>query len=116
MKAHTSTTQARGGGRGRMKRRILPGGILALSFAVALSAATASSASADRLTAASALGHVQVFPWHCPTVQLAFDCELAFTEQFSGPGRTFDFGNRQVGTTSPAQRFALLKYSLHPGK
>ena len=45
MRAHTSTTKARIGGRGRMKRRILPG-ILALSLAVVLSAAAASTASA----------------------------------------------------------------------
>ena len=47
MRAHTITTQARVGGRGRMKRRIVPGGILALSLAVVLLAATASTASAD---------------------------------------------------------------------
>jgi hypothetical protein len=46
MRAHTITTQARVGGRGRMKRRIVPGGILALSLAVVLSAAAASTASA----------------------------------------------------------------------
>ena len=47
MRAHTITTQARVGGRGRMKRRIVPGGILALSLAVVLMAATASTASAE---------------------------------------------------------------------
>lgn len=111
MRTHNITTQARVGGKGRMKRTIAPRGVLALSLGVALLAATASTASADRLTAASAARDVQVFPWHCPG-QLAFDCELAFTEQFSEPGqgRTFDFGNRQVRTTSPAQRFALLVY------
>jgi lysophospholipase L1-like esterase len=43
MRAHTITTQARAGARGRMKRRIVPGGILALSLAVVLLAATAVS-------------------------------------------------------------------------
>ena len=47
MRAHTITTQARVGGRGRMKRRIVPGGILALGLAVVLLAATASTASAE---------------------------------------------------------------------
>jgi hypothetical protein len=46
MQAHTITTQARAGGRGRMKRGIVPGGILALSVAVVLLAAAASTASA----------------------------------------------------------------------
>ena len=46
MRAKTITTQARVGGRGRMKRRIVPGGILALSLAVVLLAAAASTASA----------------------------------------------------------------------
>ena len=46
MWAHTSSTQARVGGRGRVKRRIVPGGILALSLAVVLLAAAASTASA----------------------------------------------------------------------
>ena len=46
MRAHTITTTARGGGRGRTKRNIVPRGILALSLAVVLFAATASSAGA----------------------------------------------------------------------
>ena len=41
MRAHTITTQARVGGRVRMKRRIVPGGILALSLAAMLLAAPA---------------------------------------------------------------------------
>jgi hypothetical protein len=45
MRAHTITTKARVGARGCRKRTIVPGGILALSFAVVLLAATASSAS-----------------------------------------------------------------------
>ena len=46
MRAHTITTTARGGGRGRTKRNVVPRGILALSLAVVLFAATASSAGA----------------------------------------------------------------------
>ena len=46
MRAHTITTKARGGGRGRTKRNVVPRGILALSLAVVLFAAMASSAGA----------------------------------------------------------------------
>ena len=74
MRAHTITTK----GRGRTKRTIVPGGILALSLAVVLLAATASTASAEAL-----LGS--------PT----------------GWNGSFDFGDRQVGTTSPAAVFGL---------
>jgi hypothetical protein len=96
MRAHTSTTQARVRGGGRMTRRIVPGGILALMLAVALLAATASTASAHWL--------------------LAFDCApLPTPGQIPGGGcfeprygRGFDFGDRRVGTTSPAQGFAML--------
>jgi hypothetical protein len=91
-----------------MKRRIVPGGILALSLAVVLMAATASTATAD----------VAFYPWNCPPAatppttidQLPEGC----IGQFSGygqrkgwPGPTFNFGGGQVGKTSPAQRFAL---------
>jgi hypothetical protein len=55
MRAHTITPQARAGARGRMKRRIVPGGILALSLAVVLLAAAASTASA------ATEYHVQLF-------------------------------------------------------
>jgi len=79
--------------------------ILALSLAVVLVAATASTASADR----------GLFPWHCPppstpptsSEQIPEGCLGGLT----GPGRTFDFGYPQVGTTSPAQRFALGVYN-----
>jgi hypothetical protein len=46
MRAHTIATKARVGRRGRPKRTIVPRGILALSLAVVLFAATASSAGA----------------------------------------------------------------------
>ncbi len=99
MRAHTITTQARVGGRGRMKRRIVPGGILALSLAVVLLAATASTASAYKGLA--------VWCAPLPTTpttpgQLPGGCIGG-----SGLGRGFHFGARQVGTTSPAQGFAL---------
>jgi hypothetical protein len=48
MRAHTITTKARAGARARAKPTIVPGGILALSLAVVLVAATASSAGAER--------------------------------------------------------------------
>ena len=48
MRAHTITTKTRVGGRGRARRTIVPGGILTLSLAVVLLAATASTASAER--------------------------------------------------------------------
>lgn len=48
MRAHTITTKARAGGRGRTKRTIAPRGVLALSLAVALLAATVSTAGAGR--------------------------------------------------------------------
>jgi hypothetical protein len=91
MKGHTITTKA---------SMIVPGGILALGVAVVLLAATASTASAERVLA----------PWHCvplptpPTTleQIPEGCLDPF-----GDGPSFDFGDRQVGTTSPAQNFAL---------
>jgi hypothetical protein len=73
MRAHAITTTARVGGRRRPKRAIVPCGILTLSLAVVLLAATASTASA--------------------TVTLA--------------PTSFDFGDRQVGTTSPMGSFRL---------
>ena len=99
MRAQTITTKARAGARARTKRTIL-----ALSLAVVLLAATASTASADRVLS----------PWYCPPLptspttidQVPLDC----LGSFSGPGPSFDFGNRQVGTTSPAQGFALGVY------
>jgi hypothetical protein len=93
-----------------MKRRIVPG-ILALSLAVVLLAATASSASAERV----------LEPWYCPPLptptataeQLPPECRgealpglppVGVGDPFGG----FEgFGDRQVGTTSPAQGFGL---------
>jgi hypothetical protein len=93
MRAHTITTQARVGGKGRMTRRIVPGAILALSLAVALSAATASSPGA-----ATTLN-----TWDCPP-PAAPDC---VPHSGLGVGPSFDFGDREVGTTSRAQPLAL---------
>jgi hypothetical protein len=103
MRTHASTTQALVGGTGRMKRRIVPGGILALSLAVVLLAATASSASAEELA-----------PWYCPPLPTPptdlkqFPPEGCLDSPSHRAEASFDFGDRQVGTTSPGQRFALL--------
>jgi hypothetical protein len=81
-----------------MKRRIVPGGILALSFAVALLAATASSASA---TVASGT-------WDCPPLPPGpplpnGDPQI---QRCFGPTGSFDFGYHLLGT-SASQRFAV---------
>jgi hypothetical protein len=79
--------------------------ILALSLAVVLLAATASTASAERV-----LG-----PWYCPppptpsTTPTTLD-QVALECLDLGAG-SFDFDDRQVGTTSPAQRFTLGVWS-----
>jgi hypothetical protein len=105
MRARTITTEARVGARSRTKRTIVPGGILALGLAAVLLGATASTAGAEGF----------LTPWYCPptpsqsvTEQQTYNCNLG--EGAFGFGTPFDFGNRQVGTTSPAQRFALLVY------
>jgi hypothetical protein len=90
-----------------MKRTIVPRGILALGLAAVLLAATASTASAERYLS----------PWYCPPLptqtttldQIPQNCQ----DQF-GAGPNFDFGDRQVGTTSPAQGFALAVFCF-PG-
>jgi hypothetical protein len=102
MRAHTITTQPRVGGRGRMKRRIVPAGILALSLTVVLLVVTAST-----VTASTATASPDLFLWCAPlpttpTNQFDDGC----LEQ-AGPREVFDFGDRQIGTTSPAQGFAL---------
>jgi hypothetical protein len=96
MKAHTSITQAHVEGRGRMKRRIVPADILALSLAVVLMAATASTASAD----------VALYSWNCPPPPTPPPTFEQIPEGCLGAPHD-DFGDQQVGTTSPAQRFAL---------
>lgn len=102
MRAHTITTQARVGGRGRMKRRIVPGGILALSLAVALLAATASTASArTQLNLWCApLPTTPITPGEIPNGG-------CLDWHPGGVGLSFDFGDRQLGTTSPAQGIGL---------
>ena len=93
-----------------MKRRIVPGGILALSLAVVLMAATANTASADR----------HLFPWCAPlpTTPLPADGQIPGGGCLdAGPREVFDFGDRQVGTTSPAQGFytVVLRGDFKPG-
>jgi hypothetical protein len=87
-----------------MKRRIVPGGILALSLAVVLMAATASTASAERVLA----------PWNCPppstpptTFGQVEGCLLGVNANGTlNIQRSFDFGYNRIGT-STSQRFAL---------
>jgi hypothetical protein len=105
MRVHTITTKP---------STIVLGGILALSLAVVLLAATASTASAERL----------LDPWYCepqPTQtttleQIPQECrgedyvpiDVNPPVGVGAPFGDFEgFGDRQVGTTSPAQGFAL---------
>ena len=109
MRAHTITTKAGGvGNRRRMRCTIVPGGLLALSLAVVLLAATASTASAEKT-----LG-----TWNCPPpTSPASDIGQVSLNCFGGPlfgNSSFNFGDRQVGTTSPVQRFALAVW-CRPG-
>jgi hypothetical protein len=95
MRAHTITTMALVGARARTTRTIV-----ALSLAVALLAATASSASADNLLVTCTIPSTTP-----PSNTFESDCH--------GSARAwheFNFGDRQVGTTSPAQRFALMAF------
>jgi hypothetical protein len=87
-----------------MKRGIVPGGILALSLAVALLAATASSASAD----------VELGIWKCPppstppttTTTTVGQVQGCFGGRWFTLAHPFDFGYHLVGT-STSQVFAL---------
>ena len=103
MRAHTITTKA---------NTIVSGGILALGLAVVLLAATASTASAERgLTERSSgvpYSSPILSPWYCPPPAT----QSTTLEQVRGcvdfsPAPSFGFGDRQVGTASPAQPFAL---------
>ena len=100
MRTHTITTQARVGARGRMKRRIVPGAILALSLAVALLAATASSASYAPGGTSDPYA-----TWVCPLPpnplwQFHSRCGDSIIKE------RFDFGYHLVGTGT-SQQFAL---------
>ena len=89
MRAHTITTKA---------STIVSGGILALGLAVVLLAATASSASAART----------LYAWDCPppaTPPTTLEQVRKCLDFMAVP--SFDFDDRQVGTTSAAQPFAL---------
>ena len=108
MGAHTITTKAPIRAEARMTQAIVPSAILTLSLAVALMAATASTASAERALSL----------WYCPPLTppatdvgqvLGSGCLGRFSV-----GPSFEFGDRQVGTTSPVQRFALGVY-CYPG-
>jgi hypothetical protein len=99
-------------GRMPLKRNVTRSGLIALllalgalALAVVGLAATASTASADQ-----ALG-----PWSCPPPSApvtgvgTIDQVPQECVDLSG---SFDFGDRQVGTTSPAQRFGLGVYCI----
>jgi hypothetical protein len=111
MRAHTITTKA---------STIVPGGILALGLAVVLLGATASPASADRFAGPVVGAEAQppdavLGTWYCPppsTPLTTFDqvAGCLGEELFA----SFDFGYQQLGTTSPAQRFALVVFNI-PG-
>jgi opacity protein-like surface antigen len=75
--------------------------ILALSLAVVLLAATASTASADRVTGT----------WNCPPLPPApsYPIEDPQIQRCFGPSGSFDFGYHRPGT-SASQRFALGVY------
>jgi hypothetical protein len=75
--------------------------IFGLSLAVVLLAATTSTASA-----------ATVHTWNCPPPSTPPTAVEEIPDGCLGPdgfspARIFDFGNHQIGTTSPAQRFAL---------
>jgi hypothetical protein len=110
MRVRTVTSKAGRARGGRRARRAIGPGIVTLSLAVALFAATASTASAERTLSM----------WRCPPPtspptdigQVPLGC-------LEGPvsgNPSFDFGDRQVGTTSPVQRFALAVWCVprHP--
>ncbi len=107
MRAHTITTKTLVGGRGHARRTIGPG-VLTLSLAVVLLAASASTASAEKT-----LG-----TWNCPPpTSPATDIGQVSLGCFGGPlfgNSSFNFGDRQVETTSPVQRFALAVW-CRPG-
>jgi hypothetical protein len=109
MRAHTATTRARIGGRGRIKRRAVPGGILALSLTVALLGATASTASAAPV----------LYPWGCaPPPIPAIWTPSGIPQGCLDTGfyaDSFNFGYYRLGTGG-SQRFALggSNYTLTP--
>jgi len=84
-----------------MKRRIVPGGILALGLAVVLLAATASTASAE----------TRFFLWCAPLPTASTTPEQVIDGGCIEPAegrKVFGFGDRRVGTTSPAQGYELV--------
>jgi hypothetical protein len=90
MRAHTITTKA---------STIVSGGILALGLAVVLLAATASTASADK--------NLDLWCAPLPTTSTPLWQIDGGCSEPVGRREGFDFGDRKVGTTSPAQGFAL---------
>ena len=90
MRAHAITTKA---------STTVPGGILALALAVVLMGATASTASADK--------NLDLWCAPLPTTPTPLEQIDGGCFERVGRGEVFDFGDRRVGTTSPAQGFAL---------
>jgi hypothetical protein len=90
MRAHPITTKA---------STIVPGGILALGLAVVLLAASAGAA-----TAGTASADTRLYLWCAPLPAPDGGCIDGGHRLDRSP---FDFGHRQVGTTSPAQGFFL---------
>jgi hypothetical protein len=100
MRAHAITTKA---------STAVSGAILALGLAVVLLAATPSTASAEQTLSS----------WYCPPPEpRPTDIGQVPLECLGGPlwgDSSFDFGDRQVGTTSPVQRFALGVWCAYEG-
>ena len=105
MRADTITTKA---------TTIVSGGIVALSVAAVLLAATASAAGAEGVLTERGSGTGPsspiLLPWYCPppatpptTFEQVRECVHLGDESSVG----FGFGDRQVGTTSAAQPVAL---------
>jgi hypothetical protein len=91
MRAHTIATTA---------RTIVPAGILTLSLAVVLLTASASTASAKTGPG--------LYLW-CAPLPVLEEFDGCYVHSNSGEP-SFDFGDRKVGTTSPARGFALVQY------
>ena len=100
MRAHTITTKA---------STIVSGGILALGLAVVLLAATASTASAETR-------QTRLYLWCAPLPTTPTTSALVDGGCIEPVGRRegFDFGDRKVGTTSPAQGFEVGVFGNDP--
>ncbi len=100
MRAHAITTKT---------STIVSGGILALGLAVVLLAATASTASAETR-------QTRLYLWCAPLPTTPTTSALVDGGCLESVGRreVFDFGDRRVGTTSPAQGFEVGVFGNDP--